>query len=120
MAFGKCGRILYTLFKIIGVILIYPLVTVLVPPLYLTGMWIAGCCMIHPCCGCIGALLFPIPFAIGLCLDICWIPFCLIAYPTAIISMGMFNVAEKMMNKQKAMERIQDIIENNRKLVQNA
>ena len=103
--------------KAIAAIVLYPLVVVLAPPVFLTVAWIIGCSKINFGCGCIGALLFPIPFVIGLVLDICWIPFCLIAYPTAIITMGFANLAEKITNKQKAMARIQDIIENNRRLV---
>ena len=120
MAMGKCGRILYMILKVIGIILLYPFVVVLVPPVFLTAAWLAGCCKVNLGCGCIGALLFPIPFAIGLVLDICWIPFCLIAYPTAIIARGIGSIEEQITNKRKAMARIHDIIENNRRLVGNA
>ena len=99
MAMGKLGRTLYMILKVIGAIIMYPLVVILVPPLFLTAGWIATCCKINPGCGCVGLLLFPIPFAIGLVLDICWIPFCLIAYPTAIITMGLGALAEKISNK---------------------
>ena len=69
---------------LLGIILL-PFVLVLGPPIACCVAWVALWGSRNPALGCCCCLLFPIPFAIGLILDICWIPFVLIAGPIALI-----------------------------------
>ena len=109
--------VLYKILIVLACIILYPILVAFGPSIFLTLGWIsigakAGCC----CCIC-SCILFPIPFAIGLILDICWVPLAIIGLPTLAVVALSTQFAAKMENKQIAMQRIQDIIENNRRLV---
>lgn len=114
---GACQRyalkFLYILLMIVGI----PLVIVLGPPLWLSGATVyvgfsLGCAF-----GCCSLCLLPIAFAIGLCLDICWIPVAIILIPSLLVVMILKNFEQKYKNKKQAMKRIQNIIQKNQKLV---
>ena len=64
------------------ILFVYPVASLLGPAIFLTAGYITVYFKLHPACGCCMLLLAPIPFAIGLCLDICWTPVALVALPT--------------------------------------
>ena len=114
---SPCCNLLKRLCMILAMIVAYPFIAVLAPPLLLTIGWIGSGFMANPCCGCVCLLFCPIMFAIGLCLDILWTPFALIAMPTMFIVMMTEQCFNRMKSKRQAMRKIKDIIENNKKLM---
>ena len=65
----------------------------------------------------IAGVLFPIPFIIGLILDICWIPLAIVGMPTFLVFVLSTKLVSRYHNKQQAMLRIQEIIDENKRLV---
>jgi len=84
---SPCCNILVRLLMILGCILAYPFIVVLTPPIIFTIWWYMACFHINVAFGCCCILLIPIPLAIGLCFNICWSPFALIAFPAAAVAM---------------------------------
>ena len=112
--FSKCMN---KLFMILLVIVVFPFFLVLTPPIGVTFSWIAMFGSIHPGLGCCCCLLFPIPFAIGCVMLICWIPFVVIGGPIYLINMCVKRCKSKRQNRSQALERINEIVEKNRRLV---
>ena len=97
---SKCCLLLKKIFWILFLVLIaYPILVLLGPALFLTGAFVVIYFKIHPCVGCCMLLLAPIPFAIGLCLDICWTPVALILFPTMFFAGQLNAYASKINNK---------------------
>jgi len=114
---GECCSIILKILRILGLILAYPFLVVLGPPVLFAAGFIALCCKAHPCCGCVGVIFSPIPFALGLIVDICWIPVALVMLPTAFIVMLTDQCRRNIRGKRRAMQRIREIIEKNERLV---
>ena len=92
---------------VLGCIILYPLAIALGPSIILTVSWVVAFYRSNGARGAIIAgVLFPIPFIIGLILDICWIPLAIVGLPTAFVMFISTKVVGKYQNKQKAMQRI--------------
>merc|ERR1719350_2669071 len=92
---------------VLGCIILYPLAVALGPSIFMTIFWVVGFYKAHGLCAAIAALaLFPIPFILGLILDICWIPLAVIGLPTAFVMFISTQVVGRYQNKQQAMQRI--------------
>jgi hypothetical protein len=98
-------------------ILLLPFILVLGPPVAFTIAWIALFAKINPCLGCCACLLFPIPFAFGLVFLICWIPMVLLGGPILLIKAWVESCRKKRQSRAEAFARINEIVENNRRLV---
>jgi len=98
-------------------ILAYPFLVLLGPPVFFSVFWIRAFFEINCSAGICGLLTIPIPLIVGLVVDIFWIPFALVALPALGIFMIAHQQFERVKTKRKAMRRIREIIENNRKLV---
>ena len=100
---GICNGYFLKFLYILGMLVLIPIAIVLGPPIWLTVAMVYGCCRMNPILGCCCCLLFPIPFAIGLCLDICWIPVAIILVPSFFVVIILKNFESKYQNKQEAM-----------------
>ena len=109
-------RILIKIGCILAALILGPLVIVLGPPIGMSVLWVAVFGKINPVLGACCCLLFPIPFAIGLIIDICWIPVAILAIPIGLIAFTINRIKSNRDNKRKAMERVNEIIEKKRRL----
>ena len=116
---GKCCQILLKVLRFIGYIIAYPILVVLGPAIFFTSCLLIASFKEGCCCGLISLLGVPFTIAFGLILDICWTPASLIGIPVYYIMANLRKFYSKSINKRKAMDRIQEIVENNHRLVQN-
>mmetsp|Transcript_23335 Transcript_23335/g.31232 ORF Transcript_23335/g.31232 Transcript_23335/m.31232 type:complete len:277 (-) Transcript_23335:82-912(-) len=114
---GKCCQIVMRILRIMGMIVAYPFLVVLGPPVLFAAAFIVTCFRANCCCGCTAVILSPIPFALGLVVDVCWIPVALVMLPTMFIVMLAKDFGRKVRGKRQAMARIRQIIESNERLV---
>ena len=87
---GSCYLLLRRISFILLCTILYPLAVAFGPSVFLTFHWVTNLARERGTCArIIFSLLTPVPFIIGLVLDICWIPFAIFGLPIIFVLINM-------------------------------